>query len=507
MLPTHSDQSGAPADREADAPETSTDAPAILDPADVTTTLRVLETLHAMDRDDPHYVAVRQATANMFKEVKLASRKAKHARIQAADRAVVAATATGAPDRIDDETRGIPLETRVASPTAGTLIKSRGCYICKQQYTLVDAFYHQLCPTCAAMSHAKRDARTDLTGKRALLTGGRAKIGMHIALRLLRDGAHTTITTRFPRDAVRRFSSLPDSGEWLDRLKVVGIDLRDPAQVIGLAEEVAAAGPLDILINNAAQTVRRSPGAYAPLVEAELAPLPDGPLPELVTFGHTNDAHPLSLTASVAAHPILASTARTADELTAEAMAAGSSSLERLAAGTAIDAGGLLPDEEHINSWTQHVDQVEPIEMLEVQLANMTAPFLLVSRLRPALAASSARRTYIVNVSAMEGVFGRGYKGPGHPHTNMAKAALNMLTRTSAREMFETDGILMTAVDTGWITDERPHFTKVRLAEEGFHAPLDLVDGAARVYDPIVRGEAGDDLFGVFLKDYDVGSW
>lgn len=507
MLPTHSDQSGAPADREADAPETSTDAPAILDPADVATTLRVLETLHAMDRDDPHYVAVRQATANMFKEVKLASRKAKHARIQAADRAVVAATATGAPDRIDDETRGIPLETRVASPTAGTLIRSRGCYICKQQYTLVDAFYHQLCPTCAAKSHAKRDARTDLTGKRALLTGGRAKIGMHIALRLLRDGAHTTITTRFPRDAVRRFSSLPDSGEWLERLKVVGIDLRDPAQVIGLAEEVAAAGPLDILVNNAAQTVRRSPGAYAPLVEAELAPLPDGPLPELVTFGHTNDAHPLSLTASVAAHPILASTARTADELTAEAMAAGSSSLERLAAGTAIDAGGLLPDEEHVNSWTQHVDQVEPIEMLEVQLANMTAPFLLVSRLRPALAASSARRTYIVNVSAMEGVFGRGYKGPGHPHTNMAKAALNMLTRTSAREMFETDRILMTAVDTGWITDERPHFTKVRLAEEGFHAPLDLVDGAARVYDPIVRGEAGDDLFGVFLKDYDIGSW
>ena len=138
--------------------------------------------------------------------------------------------------------------------------------------------------------------------------------------------------------------------------------------------------------------------------------------------------------------------------------------------------------------------------MLEVQLANTTAPFLLVSKLRPSMAASEARRTYVVNVSAMEGVFGRGYKGPGHPHTNMAKAAVNMLTRTSAREMFETDRILMTSVDTGWITDERPHPTKVRLAEEGFHAPLDLVDGAARVYDPIVRGEAGEDLFGVFLR-------
>jgi NAD(P)-dependent dehydrogenase (short-subunit alcohol dehydrogenase family) len=188
------------------------------------------------------------------------------------------------------------------------------------------------------MSHAKRDARTDLTGRRALLTGGRAKIGMYIALRLLRDGA-TTITTRFPRDAVRRFSALPDSGDWIHRLKIVGIDLRDPAQVIGLADAVAADGPLDILINNAAQTVRRSAGAYKPLVDAELAPL-QGPLPELLTFGHTNDAHPLALAQSVSSHPIAAAAAA---ELTAEAMAAGSSSLERLAAGTAIDAGGSCP--------------------------------------------------------------------------------------------------------------------------------------------------------------------
>ncbi|KAA9134456.1 SDR family NAD(P)-dependent oxidoreductase [Microbacterium caowuchunii] len=487
-------------------PSNAAPAPSI-DPADLAVALRVLEEAEALDRESPDYLTLRRATGKLYKAVKQEGRRAKRQKIADADRAVVAATATGAPDRIDDETRGIPLAVRVEAPIAGELIKPRACYICKELYTLVDAFYHQLCPGCAAMSHEKRDARTDLTGRRALLTGGRAKIGMYIALRLLRDGAHTTITTRFPRDAVRRFTALPDSGEWLHRLKIVGIDLRDPAQVIGLADAVAADGPLDILINNAAQTVRRSPGAYKPLVDAELAPLPTRPLPELLTFGHTSDAHPLALAQSVSSHPILAAAARTAEELTAEAMAAGSSSLERLAAGTAIDAGGLVPDENHINSWTQHVDQVEPLEMLEVQLANMTAPFLLISRLRASLAASSARRTYVVNVSAMEGVFGRGYKGPGHPHTNMAKAALNMLTRTSAREMFETDGILMTAVDTGWITDERPHFTKVRLAEEGFHAPLDLVDGAARVYDPIVRGEAGEDLFGIFLKDYRRSSW
>ncbi|KQM57115.1 SDR family oxidoreductase [Agreia sp. Leaf210] len=476
-------------------------------------TLRVLAQLHTLEQEHPDFVAVRRATAKMFKAVKNHGRQEKRARIAAADRAVVAATATGASDRIDDETRGIPLASTIEAPTAGTLLKSRACYICKQHYTLVDAFYHQLCPDCAAMSHEKRDARTDLTGKRALLTGGRAKIGMYIALRLLRDGAHTTITTRFPRDAVRRFSSLPDASEWVHRLKVVGIDLRDPAQVIALADAVAAEGPLDILINNAAQTVKRSPGSYAPLTDAELEPLPtDRPLPELVTFGHTNDAHPQALAASVAAHPILGSTALVADKLTAWeltnlAMAPGSSSLDRLAAGTAIDAGGLVPDLHDVNSWTQNVEHVDPLEMLEVQLANTTAPFILVSRLRPVMAASEARRTYIVNVSAMEGQFSRRYKGPGHPHTNMAKAAMNMLTRTSAGEMLESDGILMTSVDTGWITDERPHPTKVRLAEEGFHAPLDLVDGAARVYDPIVRGEAGEDLHGVFLKDYKPAAW
>jgi len=222
----------------------------------------------------------------------------------------------------------------------------------------------------------------------------------------------------------------------------------------------------------------------------------------LLTFGHAHDKHPLALASSVTDHPVLAG-----DAITSLALSTGSASLERIASGTAIDAGGLVPDLATINSWTQVVDEVDPLEMLEVQLCNVTAPFLLVSRLRDAMKRSTAHRKYIVNVSAMEGQFSRAYKGPGHPHTNMAKAALNMMTRTSAQEMLETDGILMTAVDTGWITDERPHFTKVRLMEEGFHAPLDLVDGAARVYDPIVMGEKGEDQYGVFLKDYKPSPW
>ncbi|MHA7175835.1 SDR family NAD(P)-dependent oxidoreductase [Arthrobacter sp. Sr24] len=472
-------------------------------PEEIQNCLKVLENIHVYDEEHPDYISVRRATGKMFKAVKRHRRVVKRDAINDADKAVIALTATAAPDRIDDETRGNKLKPSTTGETAGTLLRSRPCYICKQHYTLVDAFYHQLCPDCAAFNHSKRDARTDLSGKRALLTGGRAKIGMYIALRLLRDGAHTTITTRFPKDAARRFAAMEDSGEWIHRLRVVGIDLRDPTQVVALTDSLNEAGPLDIIINNAAQTVRRSGNAYKPLVDAELEELPtDTPMPELVTFGHAHDKHPLALATQMMEHPQLAG-----DEIASLALSMGSASLERIEAGTAIDAGGLVPDVAAINSWTQVVDQVDPLEMLEVQLCNVTAPFLLVSRLRPAMAASTADRKYIVNVSAMEGQFSRAYKGPGHPHTNMAKAALNMLTRTSAKEMLDTDGILMTAVDTGWITDERPHYTKVRLAEEGFHAPLDLVDGAARVYDPIVMGESGEDQYGVFLKDYKPSPW
>jgi len=473
-----------------------------IDPADLQTCLRVLAELDELPVEHPDAVAVREATAAVFKTVKLRRRAQRRAAILANDAAVTAATATGAPGRIDDETQGLPLVAGAGGASAGSLLQARGCYVCKQRFHDVDAFYHQLCPSCAARNRARRDARTDLTGRRALLTGGRAKIGMYIALRLLRDGAHTTITTRFPRDAARRFAAMHDSAEWLDRLRVVGIDLRDPGQVVALADGVCAQGPLDILINNAAQTVRRTPAAYALLAEAEAAPLPAGPLPQIVAPGRADAAQDAARPGS-GARPHWTPTPRA---LVALALSAGCASPQRIAIDSAVDAGGLVPDPHAVNSWTQRVGEVDPTELLEVQLCNVTAPFILAGRLRPALAASPARRTYIVNVSAMEGQFQRGYKGPGHPHTNMAKAALNMLTRTSAHELL-ADGILMTSVDTGWITDERPQPTRTRLAGDGFHAPLDLVDGAARVYDPIVRGEAGEDLYGCFLKDYQPAPW
>ncbi|GAA3367846.1 SDR family NAD(P)-dependent oxidoreductase [Streptomyces sannanensis] len=475
-----------------------------IDPERLAVCLSVLDELDQLEIDHPDAITVRRATAGIYRTVKQRRRQERRAAKTAHDKAVTEATATGSADRIDDETQGLLPSSSAKGEIAGILQRPRSCYTCKTRYVEVDVFYHQLCQDCAAFNRDRRDARTDLTGRRALLTGGRAKIGMYIALRLLRDGAHTTVTTRFPKDAIRRFKAMPDSDEWIHRLKIVGIDLRDPAQVVALADSVAAEGPLDILINNAAQTVRRSPRAYSELVAAESAPLPAGELPASEVFGAFG---------SGAVDPVAALPAArdgeglTAQDVTELALVSGSASLARIEAGTAIDAGGLVPDLDATNTWIQTVEEVDPVELLEVQLCNSTAPFILISRLRPAMAAAKAHRKYVVNVSAMEGVFSRGYKGAGHPHTNMAKAALNMLTRTSAEEMFERDSILMTAVDTGWITDERPHPDKVRLAEAGFHAPLDLVDGAARVYDPIVRGEAGEDLYGCFLKDYVSAKW
>ncbi|MFD9075950.1 SDR family NAD(P)-dependent oxidoreductase [Streptomyces lasiicapitis] len=493
-------------------PDANADADAVsygpgIDPERLAVCLSVLDELDELDVDHPDAITVRRATAGIYRTVKQRRRQDRRAAKTAHDKAVTEATATGSAQRIDDETEGIlPSSATAKGEIAGILQRPRSCYTCKARYVEVDYFYHQLCQECAAENRSRRDASADLTGKRALLTGGRAKIGMYIALRLLRDGAHTTITTRFPKDAIRRFKAMDDSADWLHRLEVVGIDLRDPGQVVGLAEQVAEQGPLDILINNATQTVRRLPAAYAALVEGESAPLPAGELPAHHVIGAFNSG----AVDRLAALPVGVS-GLDAQQVAELALVAGHASVERHRDGSAIDAGGLMPDVVDSNTWVQTIEQISPVELLETQLCNYTAPFMLISHLRPMMAEAAKKaesgRAYVVNVSAMEGVFGRGYKGAGHPNTNAAKAAMNMVTRTSAQEMFQTDGILMTSVDTGWITDERPHFDKLRLAEEGFHAPLDLVDGAARVYDPVVRGEAGEDLYGVFLKDYKPGKW
>ncbi|MFD9421686.1 MULTISPECIES: SDR family NAD(P)-dependent oxidoreductase [unclassified Streptomyces] len=434
---------------------------------------RLVARFRALPADDPVRLRAEQVAASFTRDGRSKRRRASGERRAAADATVLAATATGAESRREDA----PLDPAGAAPApAGTLTRPRRCYICKSGYRRVDSFYHLLCPECATENRARRTSRTDLSGRRALLTGGRVKIGFQLALMMLRDGADLLVTTRFPHDLLRRFRAVADSRQWLERLTVLAVDLRDPRQVLGLCEQLREAGePLDILVNNAAQTVRRPPGAYALLTAGEHGALPTG---ALRAPGYT----PMSAVGGSVAPGALALLLPDADE------------------------AGLLPDTSPVNSWSARIGSLDPAEVLETQLVNALAPALLCDRLLPLLLASPGPRRYIVNVTAVEGRFAVRNKTGGHPHTNMAKAALNMLTRTSGAELAE-QGVHMCAVDTGWITDENPAPKKRRLAAGGFRTPLDIVDGAARVYDPIVRGEAGSPVSGVFLKDYREASW
>jgi NAD(P)-dependent dehydrogenase (short-subunit alcohol dehydrogenase family) len=174
-----------------------------------------------------------------------------------------------------------------------------------------------------------------------------------------------------------------------------------------------------------------------------------------------------------------------------------------------FDRDGQQVDLRPINSWTLKLDRVSTPELLEVQLVNAIAPFTIDSKLKPLLMRSRFERRFIINVSAMEGQFNRKHKTTAHPHTNMAKAALNMMTRTSAADYAE-DNIFMNSVDTGWITNENPYPKSQRMEkEQDFYPPLDVIDGMARIYDPIVTGINLPEtpLFGHFLKDYFPYPW
>ncbi|HEY2670580.1 MAG TPA: SDR family oxidoreductase [Rugosimonospora sp.] len=291
---------------------------------------------------------------------------------------------------------------------AGILNRGRRCYVCKQPYREVDVDYHQLCPDCAHTNRQRRDARCDLRGRRAIVTGGRVKIGFHTALKLLRDGADVLVTTRFPRDAARRYAAVADVADWSDRLHIHGVDLLHLDQVLGLVSAVGHRWEhLDILVNNAAQTLHRPAAYHREVRAAERAPL----------------------------HGAAARIAATLGEPSGLAVPAGEQSgLAALFPAGRLDETGQPLDLRGVNSWVLRDGDVTPYEWLHVHVINAFAPFLLTSRLRPLMAASPHPDRYVVQVSAMEGRYAHETKTPRHPHTNMAKASLNMLTRTVAAD-------------------------------------------------------------------------
>jgi NAD(P)-dependent dehydrogenase (short-subunit alcohol dehydrogenase family) len=411
-----------------------------------------------------------------------------------------------------------------ATADSAELLHPRACYVCKAEYRHVHPYYDSMCPPCASFNYDKRFQTARLDGRVALITGARLKIGYQAALMLLRAGAEVIVTTRFPQDSALRYIREPDFADWGERLQVHGLDLRhSPSVELFTAYIDRKYDRLDFLINNAAQTVRRPPGFYRHLLEAEERPYFDLPIEaQALLRNHEEFKGMLAREPGTDAHDgttwvtewhqgkLLAAPGVTASaQLSQVPYACDEGTLDpSLFPEGRLDADLQQVDLRRTNSWRMTLADVPTDELLEVQLVNAIAPFVLCSKLKPLMMRTPTNDKHVVNVSAMEGKFSRHTKTDKHPHTNMAKAALNMMTLTSARD-YARFGIYMNAVDTGWVTDEDPaDISERKHVEHDFQPPLDIVDGAARVIDPIFSGIlTGNHTWGKFLKDYMPTDW
>ncbi|ACN14952.1 oxidoreductase (3-oxoacyl-[acyl-carrier-protein] reductase) [Desulforapulum autotrophicum HRM2] len=415
----------------------------------------------------------------------------------------------------------IDLDSKTAEQI-GKLNSPRNCYVCKKEFVDLHFFYDTMCPACGEFNYQKRFQTASLENRVALITGARVKIGFQATLMMLRAGATVIATTRFPKDAAIRYSGEKDFAQWGHRLQIFGLDLRHTPSVEIFATHIETHYQrLDILINNAAQTVRRPPGFYAHLMETENLSTEhlSRQAASLLTCHEECKAQLIDQCGIPASAESALPVAwhgqgpgvglRASAELSQIPYSYDNSlDVERVFPTGELDADLQQKDYRKTNSWRLKIGEIQTPELLEVQLVNAIAPFVLCNRLIPLMKRDFTGEKHIVNVTAMEGKFFRFKQASRHPHTNMAKAALNMMTHTAAGDLAKY-GIYMNAVDTGWVTDEDPaELAKAKEQIHDFQPPLDIVDGAARICDPFFDGILTKKHWcGKFLKDYRPIDW
>ena len=392
------------------------------------------------------------------------------------------------------------------------------CYICKKIFKIdeIHKFYTNLCKKCGDYNYSFREMTFDWEDRIAIITGGRVKIGFNIAIKLLSYNCKVLITTRFPKDALLRYQSHPNYDLWKKNLFIYPIDFRFIDSTVKFIQFIEKTFPyVDFLINNAAQTIRRNTDYYKYLLSIENKTLNDedtiiiknsyqtlslkNNLENLITDESLVKISSNNINQEIFPLSVIASQFKIIEE-------------KYQPIKTIIGFDGQPYDfSKEKNSWQLEIDEIPFQEFLEVQIINTWTPYYLCVKLKPLLEKSPFKDKYIVNVSSIEGIFNSIRRSSFHPHTNMAKAALNMMTKTCG-SYYKKSKIYMTSVDTGWVSPMNNAGVvfkkKDNFENEIKNLPLDEIDGAMRVLFPIIEGIVNKKyLYGILLKNYTQVNW
>ena len=416
------------------------------------------------------------------------------------------------------------------------------CYTCKRKLRTdnVSKFYGRLCQKCGDYNYSFRTMKLDLTGRIAIVTGGRVKIGFHIAKKLLSYGCKVITTSRFPNDALLRFKAEPDYDIWKNNLMIYPIDFRIFQSTVNFVNYIKNNFThIDILINNAAQTIRRSTEYYEYLIPNEIKKLSQEDDNKIIKTDYIELKKQIADNCEKDKNIDINKEEKVENKpekkeilnsLVSLMKKDNSENNEILPLSVITSQIKIMEEKEYPriyvmggdgqpydftkgkNSWNFELDEIPFQEFTEVQIINTWTPYYLCAKLKPMLNKSPFKDKYIINVTAFEGIFNCSKKTT-HVHTNMAKAALNMLTRTCGK-YFEKEGIYMTCVDTSWVSHMKEmnkiidDETKENCESQMACVPWDELDGAMRVLHPIIEGIKNKKYFsGVLLKDYVVSNW